>query len=230
MKYRALACDYDGTIAHHGKVDVQALDALRHLREQGRRLILVSGRELEDLERVFDHSHLFDRMVLENGAVLHDPATRETRVLAPPPSASLVEELLRRRVAPLSVGRAIIATKASHLATVTGILRRDRLPLQAILNKDSVMVLPQGVNKASGLRAALADLDLTARHVVGVGDAENDLPFLGLCGHAVAVANALPEVKEVADRVTRGDHGAGVVELIDRLLREDREGMPAHVG
>lgn len=227
MRYQALACDYDGTIAHHGRVDPPALDALRDLRSRGRRLILVSGRELEDLERICDQLDVFDRLVLENGALIVDPTNRDTRVLAPPPSARLVEELLRRRVEPLSVGRAIVATTANHQHLVTEIIRRDRLGLQAILNKDSVMVLPHGINKATGLREALADLGLTPRHVIGVGDAENDLPFLGLCGFAVAVANALPEVKEVADRVTRGDHGAGVVELIDRWMREDPQEAPA---
>ena len=50
-----------------------------------------------------------------------------------------------------------------------------------------VMVLPPGVNKASGLKAALADLGIVSHKVVGVGDAENDHAFLRLCGCAAAV-------------------------------------------
>ena len=80
------------------------------------------------------------------------------------------------------------------------------------------MVLPSGVDKASGLRIALEELRISAHNTVGVGDAENDQAFLALCGYSVAVANALPGVKQRADYVTRADHGAGVVELIDRLL------------
>ena len=45
--------------------------------------------------------------------------------------------------------------------------------------------------------------------------------FCDLCECSVAVANALPALKEAADLVTRGDHGAGVAELIDELLRDD---------
>ena len=52
------------------------------------------------------------------------------------------------------------------------------LELQVIFNKGAVMVLPAGVNKASGLAAALADLGLSPHNVVGVGDAENDHAFL----------------------------------------------------
>jgi hydroxymethylpyrimidine pyrophosphatase-like HAD family hydrolase len=87
-----------------------------------------------------------------------------------------------------------------------------------ILNKDAVMVLPTGVDKASGLRLALAELDISPEQVVGIGDAENDQAFLRLCGCAVAVANALPAVKAEADLVTAGARGAGVAELIDRLI------------
>ena len=49
MRYHALACDYDGTIAHHGRVDDETIAALSRLRETGRRLILVTGRELKDV-------------------------------------------------------------------------------------------------------------------------------------------------------------------------------------
>ncbi len=69
MRYHALACDYDGTIAHHGRVDDETIAALGRLRDTGRRLILVTGRELQDLLTVCTHVELFDRVVAENGAV-----------------------------------------------------------------------------------------------------------------------------------------------------------------
>jgi hydroxymethylpyrimidine pyrophosphatase-like HAD family hydrolase len=83
------------------------------------------------------------------------------------------------------------------------------------------MVLPSGVNKMTGLRAALKELRLSAHNLVGVGDAENDHAFLESCECAVAVANAIPALKETADFVTRGERGAGVVELIDRIIDND---------
>jgi hypothetical protein len=95
------------------------------------------------------------------------------------------------------------------------------LEMQVIFNKDAVMALPSGVNKASGLAAALAELGLSPHNVVGVGDAENDHAFLELCECSAAVANALPMVRARADIGTNADHGAGVVELIDELLDYD---------
>src|SRR5262245_65583748 len=107
MRYAALACDYDGTIALHGLVDAPTVAALQRLRASGRRLILVTGRDLDDLIRVFPDLHLFDRIVVENGAVVYDPATRDVQLLAAAPPDEFAKELERRRVAPLSVGRAI---------------------------------------------------------------------------------------------------------------------------
>src|SRR5438132_13130277 len=110
MRYHALACDYDGTLAQHGRVDAPTLAALERLLATGRKLILVTGRELEELKGIFPEMHLFAWVVAENGAVLWCPATREEKVLAPPPPQALVDELRQRGVAPMVVGRAILAT------------------------------------------------------------------------------------------------------------------------
>src|SRR5262245_5423850 len=98
MRFHALATDYDGTIAHHGRVDAPTLAALERARKSGRKLVLVSGRELPDLQTVFDRLDLFDLAVLENGAIIYDPKTKEVRVLAEPPPALFVAELKARGV------------------------------------------------------------------------------------------------------------------------------------
>ena len=75
------------------------------------------------------------------------------------------------------------------------------------------------------MKPVLEELALTPDQVVGVGDAENDHAFLSMCGLSVAVANALPAVKDTADLVTPGARGAGVTELIDRLLADEFAGL-----
>jgi hypothetical protein len=95
------------------------------------------------------------------------------------------------------------------------------LELQVIFNKGAVMILPASVNKATGLKAALKEMGLSPHNAVGVGDAENDHAFLRYCEFSAAVANALPSVKDTADLVTTGDHGAGVTELIHAMVDSD---------
>jgi hypothetical protein len=87
------------------------------------------------------------------------------------------------------------------------------------------MVLPSGVNKGTGLRAALEELGLSLHNVVGIGDAENDHGFLDLCECAVAVANALPAVRKRVTFVTAGENGRGVTELASRMLDDDLAGL-----
>ena len=221
MRYLALACDYDGTLAHHGSLDEDTIAGMERLRASGRRLLLVTGREMNDLQRVCSHLHLFDRIVAENGALLFDPATGDAHPLGEAPPPEFARELERRGVSPVSVGKVIVATWEPHDATVLRVIHDMGLELQVIFNKGAVMVLPTGVNKATGLRRALDVLKLSPHNTVAVGDAENDHAFLAACECGVAVANALETLKARADLVTAGDHGKGVVELIDRMIASD---------
>lgn len=221
MTFRALATDYDGTIATHGVVDDNTLQALQRLRHAGHYLIMVTGRELEELKQVFPHLDIFTLVVAENGALLYWPDSGRERLLGPSADPGFVAKLQAHDVKPLSVGRCIVATFEPHDVTVLKTIKELGLELQVIFNKGSVMVLPTGVNKATGLSAALAELGLTPNVVVGAGDAENDHAFLELCGCSVAVANALPAVKAHAHIVTERTHGAGVTEVIDRWLAGD---------
>jgi HAD superfamily hydrolase (TIGR01484 family) len=221
MRYFALATDYDGTLAHDGVVSSTTVEALERLCETGRKLILVTGRELPDLIRAFPRLDLFDRVVAENGALLYTPATREEQPLGEAPPEVFVSALRQAGVAPLSVGQVIVATWHPNEERVLKAIRDLGLEMQVIFNKGAVMVLPSGINKAAGLSAALEQLGLSPHNVVGIGDAENDHAFMQLCECAVAVSNALPMVQERADYVTVADHGAGVVELIDMIIAND---------
>jgi len=217
MRYAVLATDYDGTLATQGHVDAPTLAALEKVRQSGRRSILVTGRHLPDLQSVFSRLDLFDRAVLENGALLYAPETKQERLLCEPPPRNL-QETLRKRSVPFSAGRGILATWEPNQTTVLEAIHDLGLDLQVIFNKGAVMVLPSGINKASGLKAALNELYLSFHNVVGIGDAENDHAFLAVCECGVAVANALPSLKERADIVTAGDHGAGVIEIATNSL------------
>lgn len=221
MHYLALCTDYDGTLATDGRVLPGTLSALEQLLASGRRLVLVTGRELDDLQQVCPRLDLFEYVVAENGALLYKPSTGEETLLADRPPASFIAALGARGVGPISVGRVIIATWEPHETTVLATIRDLGLELQVIFNKGAVMILPAGVNKATGLARALERMELSPHNIVGVGDAENDHALLASCECSVAVANALPTLKSAADIVTTADHGAGVVELIEEMLRDD---------
>jgi hydroxymethylpyrimidine pyrophosphatase-like HAD family hydrolase len=219
--YLALASDYDGTLAHKGAVDDSTIRAIEQLVDSGRKLILVTGRELADLQSVFPQMDLCERVVAENGAVLYNPRTREKRILADRPPQNFIDDLRQRGVKGISAGDVIVSTWHPHEKQVMEAIRDSGLELQIILNKEAVMVLPSGINKMTGLRAALRELKLSPYNVAAVGDAENDDVFLEGCGYSIAVGNAIPALKEKADLVTQGERGAGVAELIEKLIASD---------
>jgi HAD superfamily hydrolase (TIGR01484 family) len=221
VRYQVLATDYDGTLAHHGRVDDSTLAALKRLLATGRRLVMVTGRELPELQAAFPHLELFEWVVAENGALLHRPSTKEEKLLGDAPPEAFVASLRARGVAPISAGRVIVATWEPHQQSLLETIREFGLERQVIFNKGAVMVLPSGVNKATGLSAVLHEMKLSPHNVIGVGDAENDHAFLQLCELSAAVANALPAVKDTADLVMAADHGAGVAAVIDKLVEDD---------
>ena len=225
MRYQVLASDYDGTLAAHGQVDPAMAEQLRRLKATGRRLVLVTGREMNDLLLVFPDYHLFDYVVAENGGLIVDCASGEETPLAPPPDERFVQQLRQRGVHPLSVGKVILATWEPHEREVLEAIKATGSELQVIFNKGAVMVLPSGINKATGLQTLLRKLHLSLHNTVAVGDAENDLSLLQAAECAVAVANALPSVKAQADWVTSMPQGAGVSQLIDQLIADDLAGL-----
>jgi hydroxymethylpyrimidine pyrophosphatase-like HAD family hydrolase len=221
MRYPVLATDYDGTLAEHGHVHGSTWASVERWKASGRRVVLVTGRELEELLGICPRIELFDRVVVENGALIYRPSDRSETTLAARPPADFVKTLVEKGVGPISVGRVIVATWEPHRQTIESTIQAMGLELRVIPNKQALMVLPSGVDKASGLVAALREMGLTPADAVAVGDAENDLAMLKACGFSVAVANALPTVKEQVHLVTRGERGAGVAELIEEILIEE---------
>src|ERR1700733_15487726 len=117
MRYLALATDYDGTLAAHGKVTESTLEALQQVRLSGRKLLMVTGRHLPDLKSVFRRLDLFDLVVAENGALLYWPATGDEKLLCDPPDPRFIK-LLEQRGVPFTVGRGIVATWEPHHGAV----------------------------------------------------------------------------------------------------------------
>lgn len=227
MRYFALAVDFDGTLAHDGRVRPETLAALQQLKATGRKLILVTGRRLTELESAFTELAIFDRVVAENGAVILNPTDHSVRALASSPPDVLIEHLRRANVA-FQTGHAIVALWEPHQAEAFSAIAELRLEYWVSFNKGAVMLLPAGHTKATGLEAALRDLGLSPLNAVAMGDAENDHSMLAACGLGVAVGNAVPALRLSADVSLDADHGAGVEEVAHALARDDLNGWDAN--
>ena len=261
MRYVALAAGFDGTLARNGRCEVSCIEALRALSASGRKLLLVTSRQLRELLEIFPEARMFDFIVAENGAVMHRPATRQSEILAQAPPEILLQELRRRHVTPLSVGSSVVTVAHAHHAQVMAALRKLHLDFQLVSRRiadqvtaerlagrarrrppdrpgpgrpgefpgecDALMLLPPGVDKASGVRAALRELGISVHNLVAIGDGESDLALFDVAEHAVAVRNADAKLRRAADHTTRGAYGDGFLELATDLMAMDRAWGPA---
>lgn len=202
MKFNVLALDYDGTIASHGHLHSDTALAIREARAKGITVVLVTGRILADLRRVMKERGLFDAIVAENGAVLAFP-NGWTRVLGRPPSRELLT-LLCDQAVEVAFGDCVVEADANEAPKILAAIRKLQLPLMLVFNHGRVMVLPQGITKATGLREALDTMRLSLHNCIGIGDGENDHSLLDACEIGVAASWGSPALQKIADHVLEG--------------------------
>ena len=217
---RVIAIDYDGTLTRADRPEAATLDAVRAARHRGLRVVLVTGRILAELRAAFpDVDEHFDAIVAENGGVLSSGCA--TVHLGAPVSATLMTELHRRGV-DARAGDVLIACSASDEHVAIEAIRSLGLETQLVRNRGELMLLPPGVNKGSGLSAALAALKLSRHNTAAVGDAENDHSLFDVAEVGIAVANAVPSLKERADLVLDVEDGPGIGRVLTEDLLTDR--------
>ncbi len=227
MRHRVLACDFDGTLATEGVCSEATVEALGRVAATGIHLVLVTGRTRVELEDVFDPGSLFEAIVLENGAVVLDAATGQEQLLAPRVPNGLVAELQRAGVVPLVVGRVLCSTSWSQEAKLSAAIARLGVDRLVVRNRASAMVMPQGINKRTGIEAALRAIGEPPSATVAVGDGENDIPLFAVAGVSVAVANAIDAVKARADVVLTEPNGKGIQALAAALVAGDLGALTA---
>jgi hydroxymethylpyrimidine pyrophosphatase-like HAD family hydrolase len=225
MKLSVIALDFDGTIARGDALDPAVRTAIGAARAGGITVLLVTGRILDELRRVAGALHFVDGVVAENGAVVHFPDSGHTSALAPPVPQAFVTEV-RRRGIPVVVGKSLVDADAGDAPRLLEVIRLLELPLVLIFNGGRVMVLPQGVSKATGLQAALDTLRLSPRNAVAVGDRENDQELLRLAEVGVAVAWGSPALQAAADIVLQGQGPAAVAGFVRGLVESGRLPVP----
>lgn len=220
MKFCVLALDYDGTIAENGKPHPAVMQAIQETRTRGIVVVLVTGRILSDLKKVAGDLNVFDAVVAENGAVLAFSNGR-TRALGRPPPSSLLDELCRRKVE-FSVGDCVLEADASSAPRILNAVQKLELPLVLAFNRSRVMVLPQGISKATGLREALDTLRLSLHNCIAIGDAENDFQLLEASEFGVAAGWGSKSLHKIADEVLPGRGPSAVADYIRRAIEITR--------
>ena len=217
MYCRVIACDFDGTGATDGHPAPEFYAALATARTHGIVTLLVTGRVLEDVERICEDVSIFDAVVAENGAVVDLCRLGRTIQFGRPLPERFLGEL-RAQGVPFHTGAVIVGTWEQHANQVLELIRRLAIDAQMVFNRGALMVLPGGVNKAAGVHRALDELGRSERNLIAFGDAENDIPMLLEAEVGVAARNAVPAIDALADDRLSQPGGAGVAHYINKLI------------
>lgn len=120
---------------------------------------------------------------------------------------------------PLRANKLLVSDESDNAATraaLASLVGEEATVTQAV--PEFIEVLPPGTSKGAGLMRLLKMLDLDPSEVMAVGDGENDVEMLRTVGLGVAMGNAHPRLKEVADAIVADNDHNGVAEAIERFV------------
>ena len=220
MLLRAIAVDYDGTIADNGRINPRIREAILDARSTGLYVVIVTGRILRELRRVAGDLSFVDGIVAENGAVIL-LSNGHRRLLGPPPFPVLLHQLSNRGIE-FVVGRCLVDMDAEHAEPVLSIIRDNSLPLTIAFNNNRLMVLPRSINKSLGMIEIFNILGTSIHNTIGIGNAENDYELLKECEYGVAVPWAPTFLRDEADFIIPGENQEGVAEYISQVSLSKR--------
>ena len=244
---RLVATDLDGTIVRSdGTISDRTRDALAAAEDAGLVVVFVTGRPPRWMKDVSDATGHRGLAVCANGAIVYDLHT-ERIVQEFPIDVDVARRLvtaLREHLPEIVLlferGAGAFELEGELTEPVVKILARqeglsaDELDARAheVIGELAelitvtyggteglVEVSAAGITKAFGLERLAAEHGIAPEQVVAFGDMPNDLPMLAWAGHAVAVANAHPDVLAAADEVTGTNDEDGVAAVIERVLR-----------
>jgi hydroxymethylpyrimidine pyrophosphatase-like HAD family hydrolase len=221
MKPRAgtptLVTDYDRTLTDADLNAYEpALRVLKLLQERGRaKVIVATGRGMPFVNEMRESLSFAEAVVAENGAVVWLPRSGKVMVLG---DGSRAKAALRASRLPFEEGEVIVSVKKGLEGKVRNVIRKARLGVELQYNQDSIMLLPRGVDKLTGVLAALKELSLEGQGLICIGDGENDLSLFGIASVRVATESAVQALKDRADVVCPGPFAVGVALYLESLL------------
>ncbi|WP_422398121.1 phosphoglycolate phosphatase [Sulfolobus tengchongensis] len=213
-----VASDYDRTLANEENNFVISPSVVQKVNEFSKKykFIVVTGREKRFIDKLAIGLKP-TAWILENGTlilynnkefVLCDDNWFEK-------DRKKIIEILNQLEIKYSLGRVIIYLDG--FGTKLDAIREIEKYGKIEVNRNDAMILPKGVDKGVGVMKFKQLIGFKGK-IVALGDSENDYALFRIADIKVAVANAIPQVKEMADIVTEKPNGLGVIEILDKIL------------
>ncbi len=217
-----LAVDYHRTLADETNggfnVSQRVLDSVLRFINSGNAFAVVTSGAVRHVKGL---NALEDRLfiALENGLIVKTP--NGGKVINVPADWWQLRDAVKNALIKMGVrfseGEASLFI--NYNPEVINALRTYDVRIE--VNRNMASIMPKGVDKGYAVNMLRGMVKPSI--VIAMGDAENDVPMLKAADIAIAVNNAIPEVKSIAHYVTKGNDGDGVIEVIEKVLNCRRE-------
>ena len=229
MSQKVLAVDIDGTITLNGwgSIHLEALKKLRQLKDDGHKIILVTGRSSVEGYLLSIFGGLTHLAVGENGGCITYDDIMKHKIIGNKAECVQALAFLQNRV------NADIKEKSVFPRMTEVVLERtfDIIKAQKILDDEGFNVglfdsgyafhiNSKGINKGTGFLEALKMLECDVSDAIAIGDSETDIPLFNTVSNNIAVNNSIEGLKKIARIVTTKESGEGVLEGLDMISSE----------
>ncbi len=224
MKQKTFAVDIDGTITENGggRIHLDALSALRHLKNIGHNVIFVSGRSSIEGYILSIFGGTTNIAVGENGGCITDGpnghkllGNRDECVKAFEFLKSKIENVKEKPVFPRLTE--VVLQRTFDIESAKKIILENNLNVSLSDSQYAFHINSRGINKGRGFEEVMKMLSITKNDVIAIGDSETDIPLFKLAKTSVALGNSSEIVKSHATMSVSAKSGDGVIEALDRL-------------
>jgi len=224
MKPKIFAVDIDGTITDNkgGRVDLDALAALRYLVKLGHKVIYVTGRSSIEAYVLSVFGGTTRIAVGENGGIITS-APNEHKLIGNKQECMTAFEFLKTKI-PDIVEKPVfpritevVLERNFDIKLGKEILAVNNFNVHLSDSMYAYHINSKGVNKASGFLEVMNMFSAKKEDVIAIGDSETDVPLFNLAEISVALGNATDEVKSQATISVVGHEGDGVIEALEKI-------------
>ena len=215
-----LVVDIDGTLTDQQRaIDPRVLPVLR---QWPAHVVIATGKAMPFPIGLCEYVGIERTVIAENGGVVFVEATDTLALNGDKERALAVADAYRDLGHDLGFGRVDLANRWRETEIIVA-LSQPLGPLEDLAAEHGLVVLDTGfayhvtdpsVDKGTGLEAVCAELDVTPRDFLAIGDSENDAQVFDVAGEAVAVANADETARARADRTTAASNADGFLEAV----------------
>lgn len=224
MRQKTFAIDIDGTITENGKgrIHLDALSALRHLKTIGHNVVFVSGRSSIEGYLLSIFGGTTNIAVGENGGCITF-GPNEHKLLGKKSECINAYEIFKSKIDNVKEKPVfprlteVVLERTFDIEIAKTIVTENNLNVDLSDSQYAFHINSRGINKGRGFEEVMKMLSVSKDDVIAIGDSETDVPLFKMAKTSVALGNAFESVQSQATFSVSAKSGDGLIEALDKL-------------